>query len=77
MTGFEYEHISWFVVDVFMIDGADGPSPGFRIQKRPAFRPILISGENGFHRPCLEERLRPVTTGVMGQVRFSKKGRLL
>jgi len=37
-------------------NGRDG-----RHEKRPAFRPILISGENGFRRPCLEERLRPVT----------------
>src|SRR5574344_489389 len=33
-----------------------------RHEKRPAFRPILISGENGFRRPISEERLRPVTT---------------
>lgn len=32
-----------------------------RHEKRPAFRPILISGENGFRRPISEERLRPVT----------------
>ena len=32
-----------------------------RHEKRPAIRPILISGENGFRRPISEERLRPVT----------------
>jgi hypothetical protein len=31
MIRIEYAHISWFVADIFMIDGADGPSPGFRI----------------------------------------------
>ena len=41
-------------------NGRDG-----RHEKRPAFRPILISGENGFHRPRSEERLRPVTKTII------------
>src|SRR5574344_6818 len=45
--------------------GTDG------IKKRPAFRPILISGENGFRRPISEERLRPVT-GTISFVRDSR-----
>ena len=41
-----------------------------RHEKRPAFRPILISGENGFRRPISEERLRPVTvTELVNAVR--------